>query len=71
MDLFLGSPKPPDLKQEINSLYRIITKEDIETVIKFLPARARWIERRILLDFHEVHLILFNLFNNSSNNNNN
>ena len=53
MDMFLENHKLPKLEQEeIENLNRLITREDIEAVIKNFPrakkSRARWLPRRIL-----------------------
>lgn len=51
MDKFLDSVKPPNLNQEVNSLNRHITNENIETVINNLPktTMCRWNHKGILL----------------------
>lgn len=64
MDLFLGSPKLPDLKLKANSLSRIITNEYIEAVIKCLQSKN---PQQDVLHFHKVHPILLKLFNNNKN----
>ena len=51
---FLDLAKPPKLNQKSQQLKQTHTNEEIEILVKSLPAkksRAGWIQSKILLDF--------------------
>ena len=53
MDKFLKIDSLPGLNQKEKNLYKIVTNNEIESIIQKLPKNKRWIHRGILPNFKE------------------